>query len=396
MNEFDRMMKENADKLNIPNEFSHKVDDVLNSLPERELSNNNRKNNAHRRWYMAAAVIALLGVFLGTLSVGANRANANIFEKFKMTLMDIFDFGGDRRDDRATDEKSPNMEPDKNYDDSLSDNPDNPGIESGEVDTKGVESKQENAVAKPDLMIELQETIVDTNGIYALLQITAPSDVELSSDISFDYYGFCRGSNYNADNLIGGAVTCYYLDSLEARPNAALYVMQLTGDVSEYEGEIVAACMKDLTLRPDSDDSNLLIEGMWSVSFMAEKTVRDGIEITGAESLTFPYIHSTASIVEISLTPLGISLTADVSNIPFEELGVSDTTISLKLLMRDGSEYIAAPYEDSEFYIVDSGESEFDQVDGISYQKDIYSFKDVIDVNEVAGFYVQGVFVPGK
>ena len=153
-------------------------------------------------------------------------------------------------------------------------------------------------------------------------------------------------------------------------------------------------CLKDLTRDPFGEKREVLVEGMWSVSFVADNTVRDSVTFTGDEEIDIPYINSTATIEELELTPLGISLTANVTGIPFDQLGVSDTTISLKLIMADGEELIISPYDENGRYIVESGESEFDQVDGISYQKDIYSFTEAVDINSVVGVYVQGVFVP--
>ena len=254
--------------------------------------------------------------------------------------------------------------------------------------------------AKKDLMIELEETVIDTHGIYALIKITAPADISFNNNITFDYYGFCEGENYNSDKLIGGALDCYMLERLESRPNEALYVINLTGDVSRYEGNYVTACFKDLMTNPGGDNSELLVQGIWSVTFQVDNTVRDIIEIDGdmmeKENMSFPYINTTAYIVSIEMSPLSISVVSDVSNMPFDELGVSDTTIELRIRMADGSEYLVNPYREEEDFIADSGESEFNQVDGRSYQKDIYSFKEAVDINKVTGFYVQNIFIPAR
>lgn len=369
MNEFDKMMKADSDKVDIPSNYNNRVDGVLNSLPERDV-----KPVRRSRIPIIAAVVMAVSLFVVTLSVGKVQSNANFFESFKLTLMDIFHIGtGDNNSEHGNDAEASYQE---------------------KADKLGVESRTEEIKAKMDLMMELKETIIDTHGIYVLVQITAPSDIAFNDDISFDYYAFCEGSNYNADNVIGGAISCSFLERRKSSPNVVLYVMELTGDIGQYMGKDISACFKDLTVNPNGDDREVLVEGIWSISFVADSTVREGIEISGDGEISFPYISTTASIMKLEMTPLGLSMTSDVSNMPFDELGVSDTTISLRIRMVDGTEYVLSPYEDSERYIVDSAESEFDQADGISYQKDIYSFSSPIDIDRVLGFYVQDVFVP--
>lgn len=381
MNEFDKMMRENSEKVNIPDGFEDKVENVLGSLPERDIKQTNTKKTGVRLAVILAVVIIFAA--MGTFAV---RSEANIIDTLKMTLMDIFGNGKESG-------TGPNKE---NQANKSSDN-DSYGNSSLEMSLAEADIRKEESEAKRDLMIELKETIVDPNGIYALLQITAPSDIELNKDITFDYFAFCEGTNYNSDSTMGGAVSCDFLESTKDRPNVALYVMKLTGSVSNYEGKSIAACMKDLTMMPNSEDREVLVEGMWSVSFMAEKTVRNSIVLADFgddEEIIFPYITAEAKIVSLTLTPLSISLTSDVSAMPFEELGVSDTTISLSLLMSDGEMLVISPYSETERYITESGESEFDQAEGVSYQKDIYSFAQPVDINKVVGIYVQGVFVP--
>lgn len=77
-------------------------------------------------------------------------------------------------------------------------------IGEGESQDFGVESKKENAVSKPELMIELQEVIMDTQNIFAVVKIIAPPDVEFKEEMTFDYFGFCEGTNYNASYVIPG------------------------------------------------------------------------------------------------------------------------------------------------------------------------------------------------
>ena len=164
MKEFDKMMKDNSDKVHIPDGFDNKVKDVLDSLPERDET---KKRSGFRLSVLMAAIII---VTVAVLGITAGRSDANIIDTFKMTLKDIFYSGEGEGADGAVDK-------------SLKD------------DSAGIESNTESIKAKRDLMIELNETIIDSNGIYALVQITAPSDVELDNTIGFDYCALCQETN---------------------------------------------------------------------------------------------------------------------------------------------------------------------------------------------------------
>ena len=73
-----------------------------------------------------------------------------------------------------------------------------------------------------------------------------------------------------------------------------------------------------------------------------------------------------------------MTLVSDVSRVPFEDLGISDTTIAIRLKMIDGSEIDIMPSNPEKEWIVESGSIEYDQRDEKSFQKDIYSFKEAI------------------
>lgn len=373
MNDFDKMMRELSGKVDVPDNYNSRIDDVLRSLPDKEQK---ESNGGNRRVNRIIGVVMCIFALVFALEISSLHANANIFDSFKMTIMDIFHIGKDNT----------------SLNDSVYSDVDEYS------DGSGIASKTENAKGKRDLMIELRETIVDPHGLYALVKITAPSDIEFNDNISFDYFAFCEGENYNSEQTIGGVTNCYMLERRISRPNEALFVVDLTGDVGAYEGKKVAVCLKDLTANPYGDTSEVLVSGMWSVSFQADSTVRDNIDIdcsiSDIEDVTFPYINTTAYVVSIEMSPLGLSIISDVSNMPFEDLGVSDTTIGLRLKMKDGREYILSPYSEDENYITDNSESEFNEENGISYQKDIYSFKKPVDINNIAGFYVQDIFIP--
>lgn len=358
MKQFDKMIRELSRNVEIPPEYNKRIDDVLNSLPEKEIpAKANKRVYIKRGLAVAFCLICLICV----LKIDTLEANANIFETFKLTIMDIFHIGEEEK-------------------------PENIGVESN---TTQIESK-------PDLMLELRETVIDTHNIYLLVKITAPSNIELDEDIAFDYFAFCEGDNYNTDNLLSGATDCYLLEAMKEKPNVATYVVTLTTDKELAEDSKVTVSFKDLERNPFSDNPEMLVEGMWSISFTATPTVKEDIVIEGNADMTFPFLNTTAVLEQIELTPLGITVLADVSNVPHDDLGISDTTIEIRLVMMDGSEQLVMTHNFDDVLIIDSGSREYSEENGKEYQKDTYAFSEMIDINKVVGIYIEDLYVPAQ
>lgn len=354
MTDFDRKIRELSRNVDIPKGYDNRIEDTLQQIPEDEEEYSRRNPFMNKK--KLAIVFCLICIF-SILGGSVMEANANIFETFKITIMDILNIGE-------------------------------------EDEELGVESKTEQIESKPDLFLELQEVVTDHQGIYLLVKITAPADIALSKEISFDYFAFCEGENYNADKLIGGGRDCYLLESMEEKPNVATYVVNLTANMEEFEGKNITAYFKDLTLDPNGENPQLLVEGMWSITFVSEITVKESIQVEGNADMVFPFVNTTATVEHIEVTPLGMTLVSDVSKVPFEDLGISDTTIAIRLKMIDGSEIDIMPSNPDKEWIVESGSIEYDQRDEKSFQKDIYSFKEAIDIAKVVGVYIQDLYVP--
>ena len=79
------------------------------------------------------------------------------------------------------------------------------GIGGEELQKIGVTSDKEDSASKPDLMMELKEKVIDKHNIYVVVKITAPTNISFAKNISFDYFAFCKGRNYNESNLLSGA-----------------------------------------------------------------------------------------------------------------------------------------------------------------------------------------------
>lgn len=354
MTDFDKNIRELSRNVNIPKGYDRKIDDVLKNIPETEEEDSRKIHFGNKK--KLAIVFCFICIF-SVLGGSVMEANANIFETFKITIMDILNIGKDEEE-------------------------------------LGIESKKEQIESKPDLFLELREVVTDTQGIYLLVKITAPADISFNKEIGFDYFAFCEGENYNSDKLIGGGRDCYLLESMEEKPNVATYVVNLTANMEEFEGKYITAYFKDLTLDPNGENPQLLVEGMWSITFVSEITVKESIQIEGNSDMVFPFVNTTATVENIEVTPLGMTLVSDVSKVPFEDLGISDTTIAIRLKMIDGSEIDIMPSNPEKEWIVESGSIEYDQTDGKSFQKDIYSFTQAIDITKVIGVYIQDLYVP--
>lgn len=361
MDKFDKMMRELSRNVDIPEGFSEKVDAVLESLPEDEDERKPGRTHNTIKWLAIAACIVCV---IGVLVYNPMKAEANIFEAFKQTIMDFLNIGTD---------------------------PETGESRGAEL---GIESNNMKVKSRQDLMLEMREVVVDAQGIYLLFQITAPPDIELTEDITFDYFAFCEGENYNADKIIGGGTNCSLMENTEDRLNVATYVMTVSSDIRPYLGKMVVACFKDLTLDPYGENREVLVEGMWSIPFSADVTVKDSIEIEGNDDMEFPFAGTTAVVERIDMTPLGLTLLSDVSNVPYDDLGVSDTTITLRLKMMDGSEIYIMPHNPEQDWIVESGNIEYSNENEKTYQKDSYSFNSAIELQKVVGIYVQEVYIP--
>ena len=247
-----------------------------------------------------------------------------------------------------------------------------------------------------DLMMELQETVIDSHSIYVLVKITAPPDIRFEEKTLFDYFCFCKGSNYSANQLIGGSISCELLEVSKDRPNIATYVVSLVFDEVLEEDSEVTVCFKDLTRDPYSSNPELLIDGVWSLTFFYCPTVTDHIEFEGNPDMIFPFINTTAELMKIELSPFGILVYADVSNFPSDDLGISDTNIAIRLKMIDGSELTVVSHNPEEQGYVQGGSISFSNEGDKTYEQVNLEFTNMINVGKVMGIYIEDLYIPLK
>lgn len=363
MTEFEKKLKALSQDFDTPASYDKKVDETLKMLAEEKecpqeahgKKEIQKKGNGKR---IAFRIGICLTCIVCLLVISIQEVRANIFDFFKQTLMDFLQSG---------------------VEENIGDN--------------GVESSELYVESKPDLMMELKETVIDSHNIYLLVKITAPPNITFTEDIAFEYFCFCKGKNYSVGQLLSGAQSCNLLEVSAERSNAATYIVNMVFEEDLEEGTEITAFFKDLKRNPYSDDAELLVEGMWSITFSLEQTVTESVTIEGNSDMAFPYIDTTAAIEKIELTPIGLVLLSDISNFPSDKLGLADTSISVKLEMIDGSEVVVFSHDLEEEVFAKSGSIAFEEENGKTYQRNTAEFRNVINLSMVTGIYVEDFYI---
>lgn len=352
MTEFDRKIKELSKNIEMPEDYDKRVEEILETLPEKEPVRHQRKRTGRKIAVLAVCSLCII-IFL---NVGeAMKADANIFEAFKTTILDFL---------------------------------------AGDSENAGVDSNKTSVASKPDLRMELQEMVVSSHEIYLLVRITAPPDINFNQNVSFEYFAFSTGENFNTDDLLSGSRDCELVEVMEGKPNIAIFAVSLATDEALENGSQITAYFENLAEDPYSDHPTLLVEGIWSLKFQADFTVRDEITQEATEEMTFPFLNTTAKVESVEINPLGLVLKADVSEVPQDELGISDTTIPLRLKLTDGSEIVLISRDPEEETMVQGGSCAFDTVGDKTIETVMCEFSEVIDINQIEGVYIEDLFWP--
>lgn len=353
MNDFDKKLRKMVEDTELPEAYNQRIDDTLQSLPEKNAFNYREKNHGIVR--VAVCVILVICI----LMIPARMTNANIFSEFKQTLMEFFHIG----EDTASDDY-------------------------------GVESYRDGVISRPDLFFELKEKIIDSHSIYLLVSITAPTDIEFTDKVGFDYFAFSEGSSFNADNLIGGSIDCKLFEVKEDKPNVATFVVSLATSQEIAEDTEITVYFKDMMLDPYGENPRMLVEGIWSMAFMTAYTVSESKVVEGTEDMRFSHGGGTASLTKLELSPLGILVEADVTEFHYADNAYSDAaSFALTLKMVDGTEFVITSNDSDEQWYVSSGDVSYNQEDGKEFQTGQYEFQEMIDISRVVGVYVGDLYI---
>lgn len=333
----------------IPESYHEKVDEILDKIKE-ENSPVKQKNNARKVIFTVLFVCLILtGIF--TFS-STGTAKIAFFDSFKNSILNFL------------------------------------GMDENTGNKLGIESNKESQKSKPDLMMELKEVVMDEQNLYAVVKITAPASISFTKEITFDYYGFCEGENYNASTAVTGAKECTLLEVSQSHPNIATYVVRMAADTPVKEGKNVTVFFKDLISKP-ANEPNVLVEGIWSLPFVSSYTKEKSLTIRGNKNTTYSLLGVPVSIQKIKLTPLGMTMVTDVTDIPLDTLHTSDTRITIRLKMIDGSEkLVETPDADAKMLVSGSSISEYEKK-GKTYHKYTAQFEKAVDPSHVLGFIIE-------
>lgn len=357
----DRQIKKAFKELKTPASYDKKVDDLLEQLKaeavkEKEAAKEEVRPTRKKRgkWVFRIAVGALFAGIL--ISVMAVRSEANFLETFKRTLMDFF------------------------------------GIKYEEAEDAGVKSRAAEVESKKDLMVELKETVIDSHTIYLRVKITAPADIVFKKEIGFEYFGFCAGNNYDVNNLLGGSRDCRLMEVSGEKKNEAMYVISMRFDQELEEGAPVTCFLQNLAENPYSEEPKQLVEGIWSMTFPFERTVADTVQINGGPDFVFPFIDGTAFVKSIEITPTGMVIQYDVSNVDYDLMNVSDTTIAVKLLYLDGHEQVIESHNPEENFM-QGGSISYENEEDKVFRQDNIEFSEILSITDVTGVYIEDVYL---
>lgn len=357
MTRFDRDIKKAARDFKVPESYEKRVEETIQSLSEEDVS---FPCESHKKNLKGVLVFVCVCMVCMVLFSTAEVTHAGFLEMFKETIIDFL------------------------------------GLETEESKSMGIESRKDNAVSKPDLLLELQEKVIDGQNIYLIVKVAAPTDVVFHDHIGFDYFAFAEGENYNTENLLPGARDCQLLEVLEGKSNVATYIVSLSSTQELQEGTEVTAFFKDLVEDPYSDHPDVLVEGMWSITFVVEPTVSETIQIKGTSDMTYPFLDTTAKMVKLNLSPLGMTLVSDISEVDSELLGFADLKIAVRLKMIDNSELVVACHDEEEDTIISSSSYDFAQTDDKILMTSTFQFETPVSIAQVSGVYLEDYYVSFK
>ncbi|MBO6108520.1 MAG: hypothetical protein J6P16_03840 [Eubacterium sp.] len=354
MNELDDRIKKLSSDLHAPEGYNERIDNILDSLPEKTKSNNKR---THRAVKIAAAVAFVMAVC--ALIFTRTQVKAGIFELFGKQILSYL------------------------------------GVNSDDTDESGVHSHKVHTDSEPDLSIRMQELVMDEHHIYLSLIVSASPDVVFTNDVTFAYFGVCKGESYNPDDLIGGATSCKMIGKVtdDENENSAQYIFSLSTEEKLKEDEPMVAFFHDLTQDPNGASPKTLVNGKWKINFLSSVTVSKKKVITADRSVSYPILGKKAHVEKISITPLGITVTTDVSEIPFDELGVSDIRLDMTMQMIDGSEIVLGYRDGSVSSDISESSIATEKKGNKSYAKYIFSFKEKINPDMYRGLIIEVVSI---
>ena len=129
---------------------------------------------------------------------------------------------------------------------------------------------------------------------------------------------------------------------------------------------------------------------------MVEPTVTEEIVIKGTPEMTYSFLDTPAKVQKLHLTPLGLTLVADISEVDAELLGFADLSTEIRLKMIDNSERVVSSHDSEVYTITGSSSYYFENTDDQILLTGTYQFGTPISVAQVSGVYLEDYYLPFK
>lgn len=358
MDRFNKKNRKLAEKLVVSEQYRKKVEETLINLPV-ENSVVHKKRHFCIKRIIQTAVCLFVIVCISLVAISST--NANVFTTFKKTIVGFFDNGEENQSQKL-----------------------------------GVKSQQNYSQGRPGLLFELCESVIDRSNIYLLVKLTVSAEVGLDSQTGFEYLAFSYGDSFNTDMLLGGNTDCVLYEASEEE-NTATYIVSLSCVEEIDEGEQISVCFQNFMRNPYGENSEMLVEGVWNLSFTADYTVTDRLSVEGDEKLTYIFLGDEAVVRNLVLTPLGMEFSSWITPTACEQSAVSDSRLDIRLKLLDGSEIQLMSHDLEEPTPQVSGSSllcsEDMETPCLTYQ---FEFENVLDLKQVLGVYVEDLFISVK
>ena len=126
---------------------------------------------------------------------------------------------------------------------------------------------------------------------------------------------------------------------------------------------------------------------------MVEPTVSEAIQIDGTPDMTYAFLDTTAKLEKLSLTPLGLTVVSDISEMDPEQLGFADLSTDIRFKQIDGRELVVSSHDAEAYTITGSSSYYFEQPDGKILLTSTYQFQAPISLAEVSGMYMEDYYL---
>ena len=126
---------------------------------------------------------------------------------------------------------------------------------------------------------------------------------------------------------------------------------------------------------------------------MVEPTVSEAIQIEGTPDMTYAFLDTTAKLEKLSLTPLGLTVVSDISEMDPEQLGFADLSTDIRFKQIDGRELVVSSHDTEAYTITGSSSYYFEQPDGKILLTSTYQFQAPISLAQVSGIYLEDYYL---